>query len=99
MTGNLINTNAYNFLSSELKKANDVNILYNSLILNVILFVFLLFGTAVVLYYRYENKRKNHDDYERNKTNALLEKMMTLETFNNKDDNMLTSLPIFTSTL
>lgn len=99
MNGNLINTNAYNFLSSELKKANDVNILYNSLILNVILFVFLLFGTTVVLYYRYENKRKNHHDYERNKTNALLEKMMTLETFNNKDDNMLTSLPIFTSTL
>ena len=37
MTGNLINANAYNFINSELKKANDVNILYNSLILNVIL--------------------------------------------------------------
>lgn len=97
MTGNLINANAYNFINSELKKANDVNILYNSLILNVILFVFLLVGTVVVLYYRYENKRKNNPEYERNRTNALLEKMMTLETFNNKDDNMLTSLPNFTS--
>ena len=99
MTNILVNTNAYNFLSSELKKANDVNILYNSLILNVILFVFLLLGTTCVLYYRYENKRKHHHDYEKNKTDALLQKMMNLESFQNKDDNLLTSLPIFTSTL
>ena len=97
MTGNLINPNAYHFLNTELKKANDVNILYNSLVLNVILFVFLLLFTIIVLYYRYENKKKNQHNYEKNRTNALLEKMMTLETFNNKDDNMLTSLPNFTS--
>ena len=99
MTGNLINPNAYSFLNTELTKANDVNILYNTLLLNVILFLALLLGTTLILYYRYENKKKNDSSYETNKRNALLEKMMTLETFNNKNDNMLTSLPIFTSTL
>ena len=99
MVNNLINPNAYYFLNSELKKANDVNILYNSLILNAILFVFLFLGITIVLYYRYEHKRKNHHSYEATKTNALLQKMMNLETFNHKEDDMLTSLPIFTSTL
>ena len=73
--------------------------MYNSLILNVVLFVFLFLGVTVVLYYRYEHKRKNHHSYEAIKTNALLQKMMNLETFNNKEDDMLTSLPIFSSTL
>ncbi len=99
MTSPLINTNAYSFLNTELKKANDVNMLYNSLLLNVILFVALLLGTTVMLYYRYENKKKNDYSYEIDKRNALLEKMMRLETFVHKDDNLLTSLPIFTSTL
>jgi large-conductance mechanosensitive channel len=98
MTNKLINTNAYNFLDSELKKANEVNILYNSLILNVVLFITFLLGTIIFLYYRYQNKIKHSDSYEQDKRNALLQKMINLENIN-KEDDMLTSLPIFTSTL
>ncbi len=98
MTNNLINSSAYNFLDSELRKANNVNILYNSLILNVVLFVVFFVSTLIFLYYRYQNKQKNKDSYELEKRNALLQKMINLENIN-KDDDLLTSLPIFSSSL
>ncbi len=98
MTNNLINASAYNYLDSELRKANNVNILYNSLILNVVLFVVFLVSTLLFLYFRYQNKQKNKDSYELEKRNALLQKMINLENIN-KDDDLLTSLPIFSSSL
>tara|TARA_B100000482_G_scaffold140580_1_gene103450 strand:+ start:444 stop:740 length:297 start_codon:yes stop_codon:yes gene_type:complete len=98
MSQKLINTTAYNFIDNELKKANDINILYNSLILNVVLFLVFFISILLFLYYRYQNKKKNHHLYEQENRNALLEKMIHLEKINN-DDDLVTNLPIFYSTL
>ena len=98
MTNSLINSNVYSYINHELKKANDVNILYNTLILNVSLFTVFLIGGSIFLYYRYNNKIQKSDTYEQEKRDALLEKMVKLENIN-KEDNLLTSLPIFSSTL
>tara|TARA_B100000401_G_scaffold162914_1_gene108783 strand:+ start:8894 stop:9184 length:291 start_codon:yes stop_codon:yes gene_type:complete len=94
----MINTETYLFLNNELKKANDVNIMYNSLLLNSALLALLVFGGGLILYCRYSNKQYTDANYEEENRKRLLQKMMQYNSFSLDSNNINQGpMPLFTN--
>ena len=78
--------------------------MYNSLILNSVLFIVLIIGIGGILYMKYNEKHNNDNKSEEiKKRNSLLEKVANMQHVQNninKDKNgLITNLPIFSNIL
>tara|TARA_A100001015_G_scaffold201724_1_gene225223 strand:+ start:2146 stop:2460 length:315 start_codon:yes stop_codon:yes gene_type:complete len=104
MESKLVDNNISLLVKQELRKTEKIAKMYNSLILNSVLFIILIIGIGGILCMKYNEKHNNDSKSEEiKKRNSLLEKvanMQHVENNINKDKNgLITNLPIFSNIL
>mgnify|MGYP001160267266 CR=1 FL=1 len=104
MENKLVDSNISLIVKQELRKTEKITKLYNSLILNSVLFLILIIGIGGILYMKYNEKQNN--DYKREeikKRNSLLEKVANMQyvqnNINKDKKGLITNLPIFSNIL
>lgn len=104
MESKLVDSNISLIVKQELRKTENITKMYNSLILNSVLFILLIVGIGCILYMKYNEKHNsNNKSEEIKKRNSLLEKVVNMQYVQkniNKDKNeLITNLPIFSNIL
>ena len=104
METKLVDSNISLLVKQELRKTEKITKMYNSLILNSVLFIVLIIGIGGILYMKYNEKHNNDNKSEEiKKRNSLLEKVANMQHVQNninKDKNgLITDLPIFSNIL
>ena len=104
MESKLVDGNISLIVKQELRKTENITKMYNSLILNSVLFILLIVGIGCILYMKYNEKQNSDNKSEEiKKRNRLLEKVANMQYVQNninKDKNeLITNLPIFSNIL